>query len=373
LFKTTQFLYKFHNNVINQGQYVIPFSFMLPSHVPGSFEYYDNENIAYIKYILQLRALSSGKSEHITNSILLIVRQPPNFFQYPTKLSDTQTIRTWCCFNKGVSTLNVSYEKNYYCPDENVKMVCELNNSNCNLNGSSIILSLFQVITLKDKKNRTKILPRKVCESRYDGVYLAGQESFKPLELIISDLYNPCISHVNKCGHNFLFQDKNMISKLQATVKSNFVDCKYHFQVSTEYDSVLCCNSKPNIDIPIIIYIPDLRYNNQLYQPKNWNPQILEKKKEIDLPTFNDINQMNVNVNVNYNNNNMNINVQGQSFKNDNNQGFQSNNQIAGGMANQGFQSNNQISNQNQGFQNDNQNMAISSQAQPYQNDFKKI
>jgi len=277
--KQPNFYIKFHNNTINQGQYVIPFSFMLPSQVPGSFEYYDNENIAYIKYILQIRALSSGKTENITNSILLIVRQPPNFFQYPTKLSDTQTIRTWCCFNKGVSTLNVSYEKNYYCPDENVKMLCELNNRDCTINGSSIILSLFQVITLKDKKNRTKFLPRKVCESRYNAVYLAGQESFKPLELIIDDTTNPCRYHVDKCGHNFLFQDKNMISKLQATVQSNFVECKYYFQVSTEYDSILCCNSRPTIDIPIILYIPDLRYNNQLYQPKNWNPQILEKKR----------------------------------------------------------------------------------------------
>jgi len=65
----------------------------------------------------------------------------------------------------------------------------------------------------------------------------------------------------------------------------------------------------------------------------------------------------------------MNINVQGQSFKNDNNQGFQSNNQIG---TNQGFQNTNQMPNQNQGFQSDNQTggMTSSTQAQPYQNNF---
>jgi len=70
-----------------------------------------------------------------------------------------------------------------------------------------------------------------------------------------------------------------MISKLQATVQSNFVECKYYFQVSTEYDSILCCNSRPTIDIPIILYIPDLRYNNQLYQPKKLESPNFRKKK----------------------------------------------------------------------------------------------
>ena len=97
---------------------------------------------------------------------------------------------------------------------------------------------------------------------------------------------------------------------LQATVKSSLVECKYHFLVGTEFDSMLCCSGKPTIDIPIIMYIPDIRPNVQLYQPNNWNPQTMPIC-EISLPTYNDI-MSNQNIKVEFsstgmiNQNNMN-------------------------------------------------------------------
>ena len=172
LFKCSQIIIPFLNNTIYTGQYVYPFSFMIPVNLPGSFEYYDHENTAYIKYILEIKALNSHSSNHIKNEILLIVRQSPQFFQYPTKLSDTKSISTWCCFGKGSSTLNISYEKNYYCPEEKVNVICELDNTRCQLNGTCIKLALMQTITLKDKKCRTKYLSRKVAECRYQGLYV---------------------------------------------------------------------------------------------------------------------------------------------------------------------------------------------------------
>lgn len=75
---------------------------------------------------------------------------------------------------------------------------------------------------------------------------------------------------------------------LQATVKSQKIECKFHFLVSTEFDSTLCCSSKPNIEIPIIMYIPDIRPNVQLYQPTNWNPTTMPLY-EIKLPSQEEI------------------------------------------------------------------------------------
>ena len=75
---------------------------------------------------------------------------------------------------------------------------------------------------------------------------------------------------------------------LQASVKSSLIECKYHFRVSTEFDSILCCSGKPNIEIPIIMYIPDIRPNVQIYQPNNWNPTTMPLC-EINLPTYNEV------------------------------------------------------------------------------------
>ena len=172
LFKSSQIIITFNNNFISSGQYVYPFSFMLPPNLPGSFEYYDLENAAYIKYLLEVKALSSHSSNHIKNEMLIIVRQSPQFFQYPTRLSDTKNITTWCCFGKGSSTLNISYEKNYYCPEEKVNVICELDNTRCQLKATCIKLALMQTIVIKDKKNRSKFLTRKLAESRYDGHYV---------------------------------------------------------------------------------------------------------------------------------------------------------------------------------------------------------
>jgi hypothetical protein len=172
LFKSTQIIVTFHNGIVSSGQYVYPFSFILPPNLPGSFEYYDIENTAYIKYILEAKVISSNTKEHIKNEILVIVRQPPQFFQYPTRLTDTKNISTWCCLGKGTSTLNISYEKNYYCPDEKVNVICELDNTRCQLDATCIKLGLVQTITIRDKKNRTKYLSRKVAENRYESRYV---------------------------------------------------------------------------------------------------------------------------------------------------------------------------------------------------------
>jgi len=172
LFKSNQIIITFQSGMVNSGQYVYPFSFMLPPNLPGSFEYYDLDNTAYIKYILEAKVISSNSNNHIKNEILVIVRQPPQFFQYPTRLTDTKNISTWCCFSKGTSTLNISYEKNYYCPDEKVNVICELDNTRCNLDANCIKLALIQTIIIKDKKNRTKYLSRKVAENRYDSRYV---------------------------------------------------------------------------------------------------------------------------------------------------------------------------------------------------------
>ena len=174
IYKQEQLIIPFRDSMIYSGQYIYPFSFMLNPSLPGSFEYYDEQNSAYIKYILDVKVQSKVSDHNIKNEMLLIVRQPPQFFQYPKRLSDTKNISTWCCFDKGSSTLNISYEKNFYCPDEKVNVICELDNTRCQLKSNSIKLALIQTIILKDKENksRSNFLCRTIAESRYDGHYV---------------------------------------------------------------------------------------------------------------------------------------------------------------------------------------------------------
>ena len=98
---------------------------------------------------------------------------------------------------------------------------------------------------------------------------------------------NPTIKNTDKCKHLGLFKDQNVIPLLQATVKSNLISCNYFFQIKTEYNSFLFNSSTPSIEIPIILYIPDIRQNVQIYQPKIWKPSIMPIV-DIIFPSFDD-------------------------------------------------------------------------------------
>ncbi len=176
LFENSCLIGTMMNNIFGFGQYSYPFQFTLPYHLPGSFEYYDDEVSANIKYEVKARTLSwHGKSFELETKGILVVRQSPKNVDYPTNLSDTKALSTWCFFSKGSSTLDVSYPKNNFVQDETVQVLCHLNNTRCQLNTKCIKLQLFQRITLKTDKgfgNAHKFLSRCLAESRFDGHYV---------------------------------------------------------------------------------------------------------------------------------------------------------------------------------------------------------
>jgi hypothetical protein len=165
------------NNVFGFGQYVYPFQFTLPQHLPGSFEYYDEEASASIKYQVKARALSwQGKNNELESRGILVVRQSPQNFQYPPNLSDTKALTTWCFFSKGSATLNVSYPKNEFVQDETVQVLCQLDNTRSQLNATCIKLQLFQRMTLRSELQMgghgQKFLTRCLAENRFGGYYV---------------------------------------------------------------------------------------------------------------------------------------------------------------------------------------------------------
>lgn len=103
----------------------------------------------------------------------------------------------------------------------------------------------------------------------------------------LTNSINPTIKNTDKCSHIGLFKDQNVIPLLQATVKSNLINCRYFFQIKTEFNSFLCNSLTPSIEIPIILYIPDIRQNVQIYQPKIWKPSIMPIV-DINFPSFDD-------------------------------------------------------------------------------------
>jgi hypothetical protein len=80
---------------------------------------------------------------------------------------------------------------------------------------------------------------------------------------------------MDKCKHRKYFRDPNQAAKLQATTKSSLIECSYFLRATTEFNNCLCCSGLPTIDIPVIIYIPEIYGDINSIRPQNWNPQVM--------------------------------------------------------------------------------------------------
>jgi hypothetical protein len=297
LYQNSWTLARFNNNLVVTGQYAYPFTFILPYHLPGSFEYYDADNTAFIKYSLTGKVISTEiRDNDIIGNSLLVVRQPSQEFEYPTQLNDIKEMKSFCCISQGTAALSISYPKAHFHPDETVKIICIVDNTRCSLDARSIKIQLIQRISLKDSKNNFKYLYRKVAEQVYTGVLPRGQDNTRILELPISDLTNPVLANVARCDHKHLFKDIKQIAKLQATVMSQLVNCKYYLKVKTEYYG-FCVTETPGIDIPIMIYIPDVRVDLELLKPNEWDPTFMPHCS-LDLPSAEQLGIINVNQDI---------------------------------------------------------------------------
>ena len=161
-----------NTNNLSKGQYVFPFYFSIPMNLPGSFEYYDKDNVAYIMYVITARMVIPNYPENdLIHDTILMVRQSPQYFEYPNILTTTKNL-TSICFDKGTTTFQISYAKHFFSPDEVLQVICDIDNTNCSLNARSIKLELFQRIYVKDNQMHSAFITRKLAEQRYDGFYV---------------------------------------------------------------------------------------------------------------------------------------------------------------------------------------------------------
>jgi hypothetical protein len=56
--------------------------------------------------------------------------------------------------------------------EERMNVICEFDNTKCSLGAKSIKMTLFQKIVLKDGRENTRILLRKISENEYANKYV---------------------------------------------------------------------------------------------------------------------------------------------------------------------------------------------------------
>jgi len=175
LFQNSCVIATMMNNLFGFGQYAYPFSFTLPNFLPGSFEYYSNDISANIRYLVKARALRWNEHEQeLETKSILVVRHSQQGFSYPSQVTNEAKLTTMCFFNKGTSRLTVSFPKNTYSMDEQLSVLCALDNRNSKLHCKNLKFQLIQTLILKSHKhgNHTKYFSRIIAESDNIGQYV---------------------------------------------------------------------------------------------------------------------------------------------------------------------------------------------------------
>jgi hypothetical protein len=317
------------------GQYIVPFSFMIPSALPSSFYQEGHRYLANINYhieaILQPFMLNEPRLKYKQN---FIVRQPL------TNVGNGhgQTITTQlsaCCSSKGSNVLKVNFEKNYYAPGETAQVIMQLDNTQSQIANSRIAFTLNQKLTLRagaqsQVKNHIKV------ERDLPGVPAGGASTSNLIALNLPAFqggdYKKTRSYVLTEYLVNLKEDNNV---LNSCTKSQFITSEYCLSVSCPMEG--CCANTPAAICPIEIYYPEIQLA-QVYAPNGWQPQQLDNVAvAFQMPTIGltmpnvgvkmNVGGMNVNngmnmqvksnvgmnngMNVNMNNNGMNMNNNG--------------------------------------------------------------
>ena len=250
----------FNYPTIPPGQYCFPFSLALQSNLPGTFYETEPHFTAGIKYKIKVELCFSHNNETaLKYSQPLIIREPiKNQMMFNVPVENSINAKTWCCLAQGLSKIKCFFEKNTYCPDELANMICEIDNSQCNLSVRNVNIQLIMNIHLKTNHGRERHFSETV--NSFDLPGIGARQTALNDQRKIAGMY---------------LTNKVRSRPIQPSTSGNFVRCEYVLAVKTVLDGVTCCTADPEVRIPLTIFAAPLANFNQVVAPQNWSPQVM--------------------------------------------------------------------------------------------------
>ena len=107
--------------------------------------------MAFIKYVVKAAMMPSQNSKLLPmlHKQSLIIREQHNQSHWNKQETSEVNIKQMLLLSKGVSRLSCNFEKDVYSPDEVCRILCDIDNSRCSLNMTSIIVRLEQMLDVR--------------------------------------------------------------------------------------------------------------------------------------------------------------------------------------------------------------------------------
>lgn len=253
-------VYRFPQEFIPSGQYSFPFSFLLNSDLPSTFDYKfskkDKECFAKVSYEIRASLESTSNSAPaISYTCPFVVNQKMVLNDQSQRKEINQSVSSCCCIDKGQSKIVSYFEKSEYIPGEVAYLVTEVDNSNGKAKINTIDAIFQQHLVLKAGKYEENIHEDLNTMSE-PGVGIGEQ----------------------KVGDNarrlaVALTTKKKTSPIQPTCRGKLIMNEYYLKNQLNVDACICCGDNPNCKLQLNVRNPTINYMPWGAQPQVWRPQ----------------------------------------------------------------------------------------------------
>jgi len=274
------------------GQFSIPFSFLLPQHLPPSFYQQGHRYLAFLEY--QLEAFLQPQKD---TDPRMKYKQPINLREtilpksgdLPSHVSTP--LKTCCCCKQGSNVLKADFEKNFYSPGENAQVAMYLDNSGTKLKNLKVVFALKQRLELKAKG---RLLKKEVVKVKQElpGIVKGSQTNEGSLTIVLprfpteTDFKRDINKKKPSKGALLGFKENKDV--ITSTTKSSLISSTFFLEVSCPMSG--CCSTLPKAQCSIGIFSPDFQLPI-VTAPQDWQPLTMESINLV-LPSYeNDLNE----------------------------------------------------------------------------------
>jgi len=218
----------------------------------------------------------------------IVIRQLPREVPMSSSIGYSDTVNSCCCCcSNGIVNIETQCDKTAYFPNETVKIISSIDNSQCTKNIKSVKVQLRQHIYLFCKKRAFEVLnsdhtfnhEQVLLEQNYPGLK-KGEKTNKKNKFMELDL-RKYRSKEEATSFPSLYEendDRYLAEGIQPTVTGTHVKITYSLRILPEYGSCCVC-SPPSTCISLFISPPQLPSYQKIQAPQNWDPQVFDIKE----------------------------------------------------------------------------------------------
>ena len=280
IFKYQKIIQLSNNNYIAQGRYSYPLEVDLPENIPGSFVFMTPD--AYVEIIYTIK-VKLNKLD-IKECMPIVIRQKEKSFKYQTSNEYTKALKG-CCFDSHESTIKLSTLNKYMINTNEIKLNVLIDNTNSNLQGSPMLVELYQKVTIFPKNLNKQI---KITKSvgKYKGKrYLPARNVLNRDVSFLMNKSEYTSKNIQYTKSAKYFKHKDVIPFLNQSIISDFVNCEYEAYAEVQFTNWIV--EELGVFLPILIYPPEkgILSKSILHKSKEFVNSILNKKSIINEQT----------------------------------------------------------------------------------------